>query len=213
MEPQDDPEARIRELERPLTDQARTSELGAARPGYAYPPAQPPITYGAPFPPPQKTTAGFGGRWIVLAVFIIGAITIGAGIAAYGVRKFSEGGFIMGPPNSRPSISSGRSSIPGSRPGAPSSVTAPPGGELSVAGAGANKTIACNDSSVSVSGFSNTVVITGHCARLTVSGAQNIVTVDAVDTINASGFSNQVTFHSGSPNVEKSGESNIVEQG
>ncbi|HME50571.1 DUF3060 domain-containing protein, partial [Mycobacterium sp.] len=39
------------------------------------------------------------------------------------------------------------------------------------------------------------------------------VTVDAADSIEASGFNNQVTFHSGSPSVDKSGESNVVQQG
>jgi Protein of unknown function (DUF3060) len=84
------------------------------------------------------------------------------------------------------------------------------GGNLSVAGIGENKTIACNDSVVSVSGVSNTIVITGHCASLTVSGAKNVV---AADTISSSGFNNEVTYHSGSPSVDTSGESNSVQQG
>lgn len=50
MEPPDDPEARIRELERPLTDQARTSELGVAQPGgYTHSSTPPQVTYGAPW--------------------------------------------------------------------------------------------------------------------------------------------------------------------
>ena len=65
-------------------------------------------------------------------------------------------------------------SIPGSRP--PSR----PGGQLSVAGVGENKTIDCNDNSVSISGVSNTVTITGHCTNVTVSGMQNKVTLDSV---------------------------------
>src|ERR1700757_410495 len=43
MEPQDNPEDRIRELERSLTDQASTSELGTAQSGgNAAPPTPPP---------------------------------------------------------------------------------------------------------------------------------------------------------------------------
>jgi Protein of unknown function (DUF3060) len=50
------------------------------------------------------------------------------------------------------------------------------------------------------------VVITGHCASLIVSGAKNVITVDATDTINASGFENQITYDSRSPSIDKSGE-------
>ena len=56
-------------------------------------------------------------------------------------------------------------------------------------------------------------MITGHCASLTVSGVQNSITVDAVDTIDASGFNNKVTYHSGSPKITKSGDGNVVQQG
>jgi hypothetical protein len=56
-------------------------------------------------------------------------------------------------------------------------------------------------------------VISGHCKSLSVSGVQNKVTVDSVDTIEASGFNNQITFHSGSPSIEKSGDGNVVEKG
>ena len=59
----------------------------------------------------------------------------------------------------------------------------------------------------------NTVVITGHCSRLEVSGMDNTVTVDAADAINASGMDNKITYHSGSPRVDTSGFSNSVEQG
>jgi hypothetical protein len=92
------------------------------------------------------------------------------------------------------------------------SVSATPGGRISVAGIGENRTIACNDSQVDVSGFTNTVIITGHCVSLTLSGGQNHVTVDATDRISASGFNNQVTFDSGSPQVDNSG-TNVVQQG
>ena len=61
--------------------------------------------------------------------------------------------------------------------------------------------------------MSNTVVLTGHCATVTVSGVQNVVTVDSADTINASGFDNRVTYGSGSPVINNAGDSNLVEQG
>ena len=59
----------------------------------------------------------------------------------------------------------------------------------------------------------NTVVISGHCSRVEVSGMDNNVTLDAADAIEASGMNNKITFHSGSPQIDKSGFSNTVEQG
>jgi Protein of unknown function (DUF3060) len=223
MEPHDDPEARIRELERPLADIAGTSELGATQSGgYAAPPTPPvygppptpplyggpptPPMYGAPFPTtPPKTTAGFRGWWIVLAGLVVGAVVLAAALAAVGAHMFSSRGPIVSFPSNRPTISRGT--------GPSASAPQSPGGSLSVTGIGQNKTIACNDSSVNVTGFSNTVVITGHCTGLTVSGSNNIVTVDAADTINAVGSNNKVTYHSGSPSVGSFGQSNVVSQG
>ena len=69
------------------------------------------------------------------------------------------------------------------------------------------------DSIVTVSGISNTVVLRGHCKSLTLSGAQNSITVDAVDSIEVSGFNNQVIYHTGSPSIENSGAQNVVQQG
>ena len=225
MDPQGDPEARIRDLERPLSDMARTSEMGAAQPApYAYPPTLPPINYGGPHPtaPPMKT-ASFRGWWIVLAVFAVGAIALVAGVAVVGAHLFSSRGSIVSFPGARPSISRGSvTNTPSSQPspGATqtptaggSTATAPPGGNLTVSGISQNRTIACNDSVVTVSGITNTVVLTGHCASLTVIGSQNVVTVDTADTIDASGIENQVTFHSGSPSVQNSGISNVVQLG
>ena len=57
-----------------------------------------------------------------------------------------------------------------------------------------NRTIACNDSTVTISGVDNIVVLTGHCARVDVSGVRNVVTVDAADSIVASGMNNKITY-------------------
>jgi hypothetical protein len=205
MEPHDDPEARIRELERPLTDVARTSELGATHSGgYAAPPTPP--GYGAPYPAgPPRTTAGFGGWWIVLAVLVVGVVVLAGGVAAFGAHLFSNRGSIISSPTNPPGNSRGA--------GPSVSATAPPGGDLTVTGIGENKALACNDSRVSVTGISNTIVITGHCRSLTVVGSKNTVTVQAADSINASGFDNQVTYHSGSPSISTSGQSNVVGEG
>jgi hypothetical protein len=215
MEWKDDPEDRIRELERSLTDQASTSELGAP----AAPPTPPPTygapfsatrppSYGAPFPPtygaPFPATpvkSGFRLSWILLAVLVVGAVVLAAGVALFSALISSTPRSSIGSPSSRPSISRGPTS------------TSPSGGQVSVSGISTNKTIACTNNAVNVSGVSNTIVITGHCASLTVSGIENTITVDAADKIVASGFNNQITYHSGTPTVNNSGESNVVQQG
>src|SRR5215207_8227746 len=83
MEPHDDPEARIRALEQPLSDVARASELGTTpyTSGDAYlpPPLPPPGPgpsygaqytapgYGAPWAQPPRKSSG-GIPWIVLGI-------------------------------------------------------------------------------------------------------------------------------------------------
>ncbi len=243
MNSQDDPEERIRELERPLADTAQASESGQAQPpgGYPYsygppgqaapppppPPPPSPWTYGGPLSgPPPRSSSGNRTWWIVGTVIVVGFLALAGGIAAFAAHQLSGVRSIIsspptmptitatyGPPSTTPSTS--RSPSPSrTRTSTPSSSpTAPPGGRLSVSGINENRTIACNDNIVSVSGVSNTVVITGHCTSLTVSGVQNAITVDAVDSIDASGFDNKITYHTGTPKISNAGGSNVVQQG
>ncbi len=236
MNPQDDPEKRIRELERPLADTAQASELGSPpRAAGAYPsgpsgppgppptPSGAPWTYGGPFagPPPQRPS---GNRmwWILGTVIVIGTLALAGGIAAFAAHQFSGVRSIIESPPTVPGGTSSSPRTPGSpgpsatgtkAPSPSTSPTPPPGGKLSVSGINENRTIACNDNIVSVSGVSNTVVITGHCTRITVSGVQNAITVDSVDAIDASGFNNKLTYHSGTPQISNAGDSNVVQQG
>jgi Protein of unknown function (DUF3060) len=224
MEPHDDPEARIRALEQPLADSARATELGTTpytAPNDAYmPPPLPPMPpqaqgpytmpgYSAPWaPPPRKSSAGV--PWVIFGIAAVVFMVIAGGVGWFIVNKATRQ-IPSIPGISIPSIPS-MPSMP-SMPNMPSQpTTAPPGGQISVAGVGDTKTITCNDNVVSVSGVSNTVTITGHCTTVTVSGMQNKVTLDESDQINASGFDNVVTFHSGSPDIN-SGGSNVVQQG
>lgn len=212
MEPKDDPEARIRELERPLTDQAYTSELGGS---HTYPPPPPPLADGISF---GTTRARSTGRvwWIVAAVIILGVVGLVVGIMVYVGSVFSSSTSSF---TSTPGMFGGDGSFserPSSVPKTavrPSISKAPRGGRLSIAGVGKSETIECNDSDVSVSGMSNTVVFTGHCADVSVSGMKNDVTVEAADKITASGFENKVTYQSGSPVINNAGESNSIQQG
>ncbi|MEZ0359184.1 DUF3060 domain-containing protein [Mycobacterium sp. SA01] len=223
MNPDDDPEKRIQQLERPLTEQAHTSELGTSVPpsNWTPPPAgyygPPPPGYYAP-PSVSSSTPGLRLGWIVFVLLVLG-LTVGGGAilitshinasrTSPGLPTISGGGGTF-TTATRPSRST---------PAPPSNsaaTVAPPesGANLSVSGVNENKRLACDDSVVTISGMDNTVVITGHCARVQVSGMNNIVTVDAADAIEASGMDNTITYHGGSPTVDKSGFSNTVEQG
>ena len=173
----------------------------------------------------RRNASGNRAWWILGALLVVGVLALVGGIAAFTAHQFSRGGSVVlsTPPSSSRTTTAPRTSprqhrtapntSPNLTPTPPAPSTAPPGGNLTVAGINENQTVACNDNTVDVSGVSNTVVITGHCASLTVSGVQNVITIDAVDTIDASGFNNKVTYHTGSPKVSKSGEGNVVAQG
>jgi Protein of unknown function (DUF3060) len=228
MKPEDDPEARIRELERPLAETARASEVGGGQApsdysyptGSALPPATAPPSFGSPSPwTSPRSTSPYRVWWILAAFFIIGTIAIPLGLAVLGINRASHGGLvILSPTPSTPSISSSSATPPAAGPQAPApapSLSPVPsaGANLSIGGIKENRTITCNDSAINISGISNKFVITGHCASLNVSGVQNSVTVDAVDTVEVSGFNNQITYHTGSPSIDKSGDGNVVQQG
>lgn len=216
MEAQDDPEARIRELERPLADVAKASELGAPPP----PPPPPPAAWDAPAsnaptvwnaPPPRKS--GMGAGWFVLAGGVLAVVVAAGAIAYFAVSRVNDampqiggGGFI----DSSPTL--GTPTVGPKTPGA-TVITAPEGQPVGVAGVGETRSIFCENGTVSVSGVNNVVTITGHCDSLTVSGMDNAVEIDSADSITASGFDNRVTWHSGSPRVDSSGGNNTVEQG
>jgi hypothetical protein len=226
MKREDDPETRIRELERPLAETARASEMRSNQTPGAYPyqpgvpvlPPAPPTGYGGPFPttlprsPSRKRLL-----WVLLPFLVFGAVTL----ISHNADRHSRGGLVILPPtpstpsSAAPTPSASEAQTPAPAPsGSPSAApTAPAGADLTIAGIKENRTIACNQSAVNISGISNKVVITGHCASLHLSGVQNIITVDAVDSIEISGFNNQVTYHTGSPSIDKSGDGNVVQKG
>lgn len=250
MAANDDPEDRIRELERPLADAARASEASSAQPaGQAYQPDQayqpyqpaqpyPPGPAGPPPPPPAWSYGGpLGGPppqgpsgnrmwWIVGTVIAVGILALAGGIAAFAAHQLSGVRSIINSPPTFTNTFTPPATTPGgtapsttTRTKTPRSTTTstspapPPGSEVTVSGMGENRTIACDDNVVNVSGVSNTVVISGHCASLSVTGVQNGITVDAVDSIDVSGLSNKITYHSGTPKVTNSGSANVVQQG
>ena len=232
MNPQEDPEARIRALEQPLSDAARASELGNDQryDAYGYPPPPPPPPaqpwpytgnphlggYPGGFPTaPQRS--GFRAWMLFVPVAIILLATAGGVVAWMTYQNTSVignspgisggGGLITDAPPTR------RSTVGEVPTAGPSQPVPQPGSTVSVSGIGAVKTIACNQNVVVVSGANNRITITGHCTSLTVSGFENNVTVDTADAITASGFNNHIAFHSGAPVINQSGEGNLIEQG
>ena len=239
MNREDDPEARIRELERPLNDQAHTSELGREHsgsntaylpppvPGYTQPDYSTPVygspppygtqQYGAGYSAPPRNVSG-GIPWLVFGMIAVVVLAIAGGVILFVSNMSSDRSTVSGGGGSIdiPSIPSIEiPSIP-APPGAPdadpTAIVGTPGETVTVSGIDSNRTIACNDGSVTISGIRNTVNITGHCVDVSVSGMNNVVTVDIADVIGVSGFDNRVTYHSGSPQIDAS-DSNVVEQG
>jgi hypothetical protein len=229
MKSEDDPEARIRELEQPLAETARASEVGvnpppgkwAAPPNPAFSPPPQPLPYRGSF---RSTSPGLSSRnraWLILAAFfIIGTVAIPLGFALFGINRASHSGLTTLLPNPSVAPSAAAPTATAAQPPAlaPSTAlspaaTAPAGGDLIISGIKNNRTIACNQSAINISGISNKILITGHCASLHVSGVQNSITVDAVDSVEVSGFNNQITYHTGSPTIENAGDDNVVSQG
>jgi hypothetical protein len=229
MKPEDDPEARIRELERPLAETARASEAGgapppgkwASPPGPAVQPPPPPVNYGTSFPPTTPRSFSVSRMWwILIASFVIFPMAIAGFIAYNTAHQLSRSGITTLFPTPSVSPGPGPNSLPSNVTQTPGATASPPvaplppaGGDLSVSGIKKIQTIACNASNVRVSGIQNKVVITGHCTSLSVSGVQNSITVDTADSIEASGFNNQITYHTGSPSIDKSGDGNVVQKG
>ncbi len=203
MEPEDDPEARIQELERPLAETTGSTQAS----GPPVPPTAMPLDYGASFPP-TSTRSRIRLRWILIGALIIGPIAFAGFLAVNTAHQMSGGLTTLSPP---PSVSPSNAQAPPTP--LPAGPLPPAGGNLSVSNINGNQALTCNDSIVTVSGVSNTVVIRGHCKTLTVSGVQNSITVDAVDSIEVSGFNNHLTYHTGSPSIDKSGVQNVVQQG
>ena len=107
VDPQDDPEARIRELERPLSDAAGRSELGAAtRDGYDKNwPGTPAVAYGDSSRP--RMTAGLRGRTVLLLVITAGLVALVAGVAVV-IARISGSGSSTGIPSNRPSVATSK---------------------------------------------------------------------------------------------------------
>jgi hypothetical protein len=191
-----DPESRIGDLERQLSD----ATAGEA----------PPTGSEGPRP-------GLRLGWLVLAVMIAALVVSGVMLAG----RITGSRPVTGRPTAAEATGGGTFSRPTpqrsspERPPAPPTGTfsPPPGDSVSVAGVGKSETIACKDRAASISGVDNEVVLTGHCVRVDVSGVRNTVTVEEADAIVVSGMDNNVTYRSGNPELDQSGLRNTLQRG
>lgn len=190
----DDPEARIRELERPLADFARAAELTVPSVG----------TQEQSLPPRdnlQRLAIAIG---VIAAVFVF-AVTLALVYFITGFPTSTTPEPSAAPTRVAPAPSGSSAASP---PAAPA-----PGRTIAITGADEIKTVACAGNYVSVTGVRNAITLTGQCAGLTVSGIENVITVDATPRITVSGIRNRVTYRSGDPDVGTSGLDNVVEPG
>lgn len=209
MNPEDDPEARIRELEQPLNNQAYASELGQSG-GYNYPPPppgpvpppmsgnQPPVSgnltppaygYNSAFPgATPRSSSGVRWFWILAAVGVIGVLILVGGIAAYAARQFSHGDLVVMSPTESTSASEVPSGGPTTGPStgkthAPSSGPSNPATSTAPAG-----------QPVIVSGINEIKTVACSGNTITISGISNNITITGhCGTVNVSGLQNVVT--------------------
>jgi hypothetical protein len=186
---QEDPEQRIRELERGLGDTYQpapqypapypddsVNPTAGSMPSWAPAPVQSGDAGAAAFRP------GRGGlRWIGTVIGFVFSIGV---IVAFAV-PWKELGFfenLFGP------------------------TKVPHGGSLMVNESNKTKTIECNDGRLTLNGRNLQVTVTGHCAHLFVNGWDHYVTVDSADSIAVNGGNTVVVYHSGQPGISKNGD-------
>jgi hypothetical protein len=192
---EEDPEQRIRELERGLADTNQpVPQYPAQYPDYGVGPAAGSMPTWAPTPVPSSEpdapTFRPGRnrlRWIWTLVSLLFPVAM---IVAFAVpwRDFGFFEGLFGP------------------------TKVPHGGSLMVNESNKTKTIECNDGRLTLNGTNLQITVTGHCANLFVNGWEHHVTVDSADSIQVNGGNTVVVYHSGQPAISKNGNV-TVEQG
>ena len=121
------------------------------------------------------------------------------------------------PPSTRPASPAPRTAAPAppppTRPAEPSS-PASAGGQLVVDQSGQTLRMDCASRTVTVSGNTNNIELTGSCGQLSISGSGNTITVERAPRIVSSGHNNKVTWEFGAgdkpPVVRSTGMNNTV---
>lgn len=218
---EDDPEARIRALEQPLSDQARASELGVAQTGNdaahmpppvsAYSPPDQTPTYGdQPFGTQQWGTQQWGVQqwgapstkvsagipWLIFGMIAVVIVVISAGIIVF-VTKMSG----AGAPDDSGISSGGSIDITLGEPSPIPSVEIPqaPTAPNIPAPPGApasdpNVTIGAPGQTVTVSGVDENKTIACNDGNVSISGVRDTVTITGhCAVITVSGVDNNIT--------------------
>lgn len=211
----DDPERRIRELERQLSDAKggpwenvpAGHEVGPAEVPGMMPPPPPPMMAPAPrgMNPPSYNVVRrqmdrrrrFSSSWLV---FLVPGIMLIAVLVFHPYRAEKHSTPSMSGAEPTPDLSG-------------AVITVGPGGNLTAEPANGTVTFACDRGDMTVGGNTNSVCLVGHCAHLTVKGSHNKVVVDSADAIDADGTGNQVIYHSGAPQISVAGSGNFVKKG
>jgi DUF3060 family protein len=191
---QEDPEQRIRELERGLADTNQPApQYPAQFPTYGVSPTAGSMpTYSpTPFPSGDAIAPTFNRkrgrlRWIGTLVGFVFPVGM---LVAFAVPWKDLGLFedLFGP------------------------TKVPHGGSLMVNESNKTKTIECNDGRLTLNGNNLTVTVTGHCANLFVNGYNHQVTVDSADGIQVNGMNSIVVYHSGQPQISKNGNVTVTQ--
>lgn len=182
---QEDPEKRIRELERGLADADYQAPQYPQVPNYGVSPAAGstptwpanPVPSGFPAPafkPRRSWTRLIGFLGFVFPVVIAFALFIPW-------REFGLFDGLFGP------------------------TKVPQGGSLVVNESNKTKTIECNDGRLTLNGHNLQATVTGHCAHLFVNGWNHQVSVDSADSIEVNGMNTVVVYHSGKPAIDTNG--------
>lgn len=207
MNPQDDPEERIRQLEQSGVDRARASELGQThqRPDYGYVPsaagyfppppgaAPPPVPYPEQYPPPYPAMsagdATFPGvppstgspRAVVIVSVMVATFAL---VVAGGVTLF-----LMTRSPDRPSISGGGATL-SERPDDPPSS----GGPATFPSEVPSTDVLAPGSNVSIAGMGNDKTLACNDNVVSISGFENtIVLTGRCQSVSVSGKDNVVT--------------------
>lgn len=202
----DDPEKRIRELERRLADAKGAprenvpagDEVGPAP--NAWPPPSPSV-----HPPNyellrrqmnrRRRLSSMWGIFLVPGILLVSILVF----HPYRVDKHA-------PPATAVSGAEPTADLSGA-------LTVGPGGNLTEEPSAATFTVVCDRAELTIAGNGNSAYVAGHCAHLIVSGSRNKVVADNADAIDTDGSANQVIYHGGAPQISVGGTDNIVRKG
>ncbi|OBF44711.1 hypothetical protein A5787_12960 [Mycobacterium sp. 852002-50816_SCH5313054-b] len=202
----DDPEQRIRELERRLADAKggprenvpAGNEAGPAPGAWA---PQPPNVNPPNYELLRRQMSRRRRLSSMWGIFLVPGILLVAILVFHPYRAEQHS-----PP---------ATALPGAEPTADLSgaLTVGPGGNLTEEPSSATFTVVCDRAELTVAGNGNSAYVAGHCAHLIVRGSRNKVVADNADAIDTDGSANQVIYHGGAPQISVGGTGNIVRKG